>query len=482
VKVPEVIVSVTGLAMAVVAAAILRIPTPCRRWAGAAVHRAVPVLMLALAVGAACTSASVAGEYLLGPQDRVRLKIYEWRPSRDQIFEWTALNDEFTVGAGGQLSLPFVGEVQAGGVRPADLAATIAERLVQRMGLGHAPDVAVEVVQFRPFYIVGHVAQPGEFPYRPGLTVLQAVSISGGLRTREDGISRMEREVIAGRGEVSILDLSHVSLLARKARLEAELAGAEDIAFPAALTERQSDRTAAVLMDRERDIFSARKEGMSTQLKALRELRAFLEKELTSLETHLSLIDGQLDLVQEELSGVEALVDQGLAVATRQMALERSLLQGQSERLSAETSLLRARQELSRTDLSILELSNRHINEVSTELRDTEAQLSEIRRRADTAVQLLHESEVTAPRLLALRQEAASAEPSYTIVRPDGDAAVELSAKESTLVHPGDTIKVEMPLPVGLDAMGAFADPASAAAVRAAAGTVSVLPIATTTE
>jgi protein involved in polysaccharide export with SLBB domain len=457
-----------------------------RAGAAAALGRVLAVAAVAVALGVASAPAALAGEYLLGPQDHVRLKIYEWRPSRDQIFEWTALNDAFTVGAGGQLSLPFAGEVRAEGVTPGELAANIAEQLKQQMGLGHAPDVAVEVVQFRPFYIVGHVMAPGEFPYRPGLTVLQAVSIAGGLRTREDSISRMEREVISGRGEVSVLELSQISLLARRSRLEAELEGAEEIVFPPALTERQDDRAVAVLMEKERSIFATQKEGMRTQLQALRELREFLEQELTSLETHVSLLDGQLELVRDELSGVETLVDQGLAVATRQMALERSLLQGQSERLSAETALLRARQELSRTDLSILELRNRHLNEVSTQLRETETLLNETGRRADTALQLLHESEVTAPRLLALRAEAARSEPQYTIVRPAEAGPAEIAATEATAVLPGDTIKVEVPLPAGFEALGLLSDAPEVAAppspVQAAGGAFPTRPRATITE
>ena len=135
----------------------------------------------------------------------MRLKIYEWRASRDAIFEWTALNDQFIVSADGMLFLPFVGEIQAAGVRPGVLAAAIGERLVRQMGLGRPPDVAVEVVQFRPFYIVGDVKAPGEFPYRPGLNVLQALSIAGGLRTGADALSRVDREVIAGRGEIGLL-------------------------------------------------------------------------------------------------------------------------------------------------------------------------------------------------------------------------------------------------------------------------------------
>ncbi|RVC11775.1 sugar ABC transporter substrate-binding protein, partial [Mesorhizobium sp. M7A.F.Ca.AU.002.02.1.1] len=80
---------------------------------------------------AACPLPTVAAEYLLGPQDKVRLKVYEWRASRDVIFEWTALNDSFVVGADGTLFLPFVGQIRAQGTAPGDLARAIGDRLMQ---------------------------------------------------------------------------------------------------------------------------------------------------------------------------------------------------------------------------------------------------------------------------------------------------------------------------------------------------------------
>ena len=392
-------------------------------------------------------SAAFSAEYLLGPQDRLRLKIYEWRASRDVIFEWTALNDIFTVGAGGTLSLPFVGDVQAAGETPRNLAQEIGRRLMHEMGLGRKPDVAVEVVQFRPFYVVGHVTQPGEFPYRPGLTVLQALTIAGGLRTREDDISRLEREVIAGQGEVGILSLNNVSLLARKARLEAELAGAKEISFPDQLLRLSGEGSASIMMEQERSIFAARKDGQETQIRALEELKEFLVKELASLEKQLTFHDTQIELVEKELAGVSNFVKKGFSAAPREISLQRALADVQSSRLSAETSLLRARQEISRTEISILQLRNTFTNEVTVSLRETQSQLEEIVRKVDTASQLLHESEITAPRLLAARSRAQRAKPVFTIVRPEDGGAIEIPATETSEVLPGDTIKIEIPFP-----------------------------------
>ncbi len=407
---------------------------------------------LLLASAAANLRSATAGEYLLGPQDKLRLKIYEWRASRDVIFEWTALNDQFVVGANGSLFLPFIGEVRAEGVAPGDLARQIGERLMRHMGLGRQPDVAVEVVQFRPFYIVGHVTQSGEFPYRPGMTVLQAVGIAGGLRTREENIARLEREVIAGRGEVSLLALTNISLRVRKARLEAEAKGEDSITFAPALSDRSADGTVKLMMEQEQAIFKARRQGRDTQLRSLAQLRDFLEKEIVTLQAQLTFSDKQIELVQKELRGVSTLVKEGLAAAPREMLLERTLAQIQSERLSTETSLLRARQEISRTEISALELRNHYDNEVAQALRETQGLLNEIARKGDTAVQLLHESEISAPRLLASRAAAARAEPTYTIIRSsEGGETRQIAATETTEVEPGDTIKVEMPLPMSLE-------------------------------
>ncbi len=426
------------------------------------------VAAIAIGVSVSASTSISAAEYLLGPQDKLRLKIYEWRASKDLIFEWGALNDEYTVAADGTLSLPFVGEIRATGVAPGQLADAIGNQLMRQMGLGREPDVAVEVIQFRPFYIVGDVTDPGEFPYRPDLTVLQALSIAKGLRTREEDPVRLEREIISGRGEVGLLTLTRISLMARKARLEAELEEAENITFPPELTLRKDDESIAMLMEQERSVFEARRQGLSTQLRALEELKDFLKKEIESLQRQVSFHDKQFELMQKELSGITSLVEKGYAGANREMAVERALVQIQSERLSAETALLRARQDLSRTDISILELRNSHKNEVTVQLRETTAGLNDAARKSQTAQMLLHDSEITAPRLLARRARAARTEPRYVIVRPTGNGPTEIEADETTAVMPGDTVKVEIPLSFDTDDFSTSAseaiDPESAAA------------------
>ena len=130
-------------------------------------------------------------QYVLGPLDKVRLKVFAWRPARDEVYEWKALNDVYTVGASGQVSLPLIGDVSAAGSNLRELCQAISNGLKDKLGLVEAPSATAEIAEFRPFYIFGAVQRPGEYSYRPGLTIIQALSIAGGLLRgplrRDDG-------------------------------------------------------------------------------------------------------------------------------------------------------------------------------------------------------------------------------------------------------------------------------------------------------
>ena len=395
-------------------------------------------LLAALAGLWSLPEGAAAQGYRLGPQDRVLLRVYEWRPSEDAVVPWAALNGEFTVGADGALSLPFVGEVDVMGRELAELREIVAVRLATELALRDEPDVSVEVTRYRPFYVLGSVRAPGAYEWRPGLTAVQAVSLAGGvsLGSEEDGLR--PEELISRRAEAGVLATEETGLVARQARLLAERDGAAEIAVPATLPETE---IASAIVEREEAILDARRHALDTQVETLEGLKGFLEAETDALATQVEILDRQFESVEIELADLSQLVEEGLAVTARQTALERALLQVQSERLTAETALLRARQELSRADLAIAERRAGQSLDVSTELAQLEVVLEETRQRRAAALLRLAEAGASA---LAEEEGGPVVRAQIEILRPSADGLSEIPATDATPVEPGDTVRVEL--------------------------------------
>jgi polysaccharide export outer membrane protein len=93
------------------------------------------------------------------------------------------LTGEFRVSDQGTIGLPLVGSVPASGKTSQQLESEISAALVKGDFL-KSPHVTVEVVAYRPIFVLGEVAKPGQFPYQPGMTFLTAVAVAGGFTYR----------------------------------------------------------------------------------------------------------------------------------------------------------------------------------------------------------------------------------------------------------------------------------------------------------
>ena len=118
------------------------------------------------------TQAQTNTAYTLGTGDKLRIN----------VFGQPELSGQFVVDGTGAISLPLIGQVVATGSSSQELETTIAEKLAD--GFLLEPRVSVEVTNYRPFYILGEVGRPGEYPFNSGLTVLNAVAAAGGFTYR----------------------------------------------------------------------------------------------------------------------------------------------------------------------------------------------------------------------------------------------------------------------------------------------------------
>tara|TARA_R110000868_G_scaffold29049_3_gene108041 strand:- start:5006 stop:5608 length:603 start_codon:yes stop_codon:yes gene_type:complete len=116
--------------------------------------------------------ATGTADYRLGSGDKLRVIVYGEQD----------LSGEFDVTGSGKISLPLIGQVQAAGLTLDEFENEIATKLKQ--GYLTSPKVSVEVLNYRPFYIIGEVDKPGEYPYTSGMNVLNAVAVAGGFTYR----------------------------------------------------------------------------------------------------------------------------------------------------------------------------------------------------------------------------------------------------------------------------------------------------------
>lgn len=111
-------------------------------------------------------------EYKLGAGDQVRII----------VFGEENLSGEFLIDSSGYISMPLIGEIEAGQKSIREFQRSIEAKLLD--GYLNDPRVSAEVLNFRPYYILGEVTTSGEYPFSGGLTVLNAVATAGGFTYR----------------------------------------------------------------------------------------------------------------------------------------------------------------------------------------------------------------------------------------------------------------------------------------------------------
>jgi polysaccharide biosynthesis/export protein len=111
--------------------------------------------------------------YHLGSGDEIRIITYD-EPQ---------LTNTFTVGDDGKVAFPLIGSMNASGLTPSQFASNISVALVDSKLISQ-PSVSVEVTTYRPISVLGEVNHPGQYPYQPGMTTLDAVALAGGFTYR----------------------------------------------------------------------------------------------------------------------------------------------------------------------------------------------------------------------------------------------------------------------------------------------------------
>lgn len=122
-------------------------------------------------------------DYVLGTGDKIKLT----------VFGETDLSGDFTIDGSGNVALPLIGQVRAAGYTAGQLEGVIGGAFAQ--GYLKSPRVSVEVATYRPFYIIGAVNRPGQYPYVDHMNAMTAIALAGGFSpTAVESVIFLRRE------------------------------------------------------------------------------------------------------------------------------------------------------------------------------------------------------------------------------------------------------------------------------------------------
>lgn len=132
------------------------------------------IIVLAFSVLSALSYATESeGTYRLGAGDLISIRVYD---------EPGLSLERVKVADTGNISFPFLGNINVLGKTPKEVEQSITEGLKGPYLID--PNVTILILEYRPFYVIGEVKRPGSYSFQPGLTVARAISVAGGFTER----------------------------------------------------------------------------------------------------------------------------------------------------------------------------------------------------------------------------------------------------------------------------------------------------------
>jgi protein involved in polysaccharide export with SLBB domain len=344
---------------------------------------------------------------------------------------------------GGRLMLPRLGSLDLGGMTAEAARDAIEDRLRTIEGLTR-PDVTVEIQEYRPVFVAGDVNGPGGFEYKPGMTVLHAITLAGGFVRPEaaDANARLE----AGRLRQALTQFDEQEAVSR-VNLARLLAERDDTPFtaPAGTAALVTPDRLASLMATETAIMAERRVTFEGLLKNLTILQAEYDNEIKALNGQLAAKEAQTALIEEEAATVRDLASRDLVSLQRELQVRNAAIEIDANKLEIGAFISRAQSARGRLDQDALSLRAERKIEILSGIKEQQDGLADLAlSRAGALAQL-----GVADRLSVgiggaefRAMERLGGGNAITIVRPDPDGDRVLSVSLLDRMMPDDMLFV----------------------------------------
>ncbi|WP_157966327.1 polysaccharide biosynthesis/export family protein [Oceanibium sediminis] len=345
-----------------------------------AVRLCAMLVILVAALGVGRGAAQDAG-YRLMVNDRIQLQVVEWRAEIGTPQTWEALSRAYTVDTSGRISVPLVGEIAAAGLTTQELGDTVATRLQKVVGLVDPPGTSVEVVAYNPVIVTGAVLVAGAHPYSPGMTVSKAYALAGGAPRAAEGEIRASTVTA---GAIARAQETLARQLAREARLIAERDGSDTIDFPNLLGHPGGIAAEVQIKDTEIAVFESRRARLQREVGGVEDLhRLYAAEEESLLKKRISL-DTIIALTETRLGQLEDLSESGLVRGQQLLDSQRAMGDLRTQSLNIDLALFRARAQLSTVSRERIAIEANRSAEIEELLAQTRTEITAQRRELET--------------------------------------------------------------------------------------------------
>jgi protein involved in polysaccharide export with SLBB domain len=350
-----------------------------------------------------------------------------------------ALSGEYHVGPDGTLSIPVIGRIAVADMSLAELEEVLTERVTELTG--SPTHVTADVIAYRPIFVTGFVSKPGAVDWYPGLTVLQAEALAGGLyRAPEQtnnagGFGRVEalRQIRIGHEQQK-------RLLASLSRLRAEQTGTGQIEIPPTLVSLFGEDEARSLIEKQQSLLDRRRSLSDRQLADIERRIALAAKELEALQDLSIRVSEQLEMRRDMQERIATLLERGLVPQVR--SLEGEIHIAQLEEKATDVEVTRARVQSTAAVLKQETVTVQKDREatIDAEIANLESELARATIDLEAAMETYNRLNIgaaQAPSPLLSRTVIR-----YTIIRRGESGEERILAQTSSYLRPGDVLLV----------------------------------------
>ena len=373
------------------------------------------------------------------------------------------LKQRVPVSVDGEISFPLVGQIKVSGMPISEARDTLKTILPtriyqQRTSEGRvfsvqivAEEVTVSIVEYRPIYLRGDVAKPGEQTFRPGLTVRQAISLAGGFDIMRFRMGNPFLEAADLRSEYDGLWLEFAKGQTRISRLQAELNGSSEMPKPVGLEAPIPERIAEQIAQVEAEQLQVRAGDMNKEKAYLNETKRQAEQAVALLADRQNKEAEGLEADRAEAERMRDLLQKGTVPSTRMTEARRNSLLSATQWLQTTVQKTQSERQVEDINRQISKVDDQRRLEILADIQNSQVSLASTRARLSSVAEKLLYTGAIKSQIVRGQGE----DPQIIVYRKAQDGSSQkLTADESTELQPGDVVDVALPM-APLEAMKA---------------------------